>query len=73
MKKWLFYLNVDSLNWRRDGSCTDIQITLETDKECKLYLIKAQQRTKSRYCHIKKVNKIETTDLSIAICFEHNH
>ena len=72
-KKWLFYLNIDSLNWRRGGSCIDTQITLETDKGCKFYLIKTQQRTKWRYHHIKKVNKIETKDLLIAICFEYNH
>ena len=72
-KKWLFYLNIDSLNWRRGGSCIDTQVTLETDKEYKFYLIITQQRTKSTYYYIKKVNKIETKDLLIAICFQHNH
>ena len=53
-KKWLFYLNIDSLNWRRDGGCNDTQITLDSDKECKFNLIKTQQHTESRYYHIKK-------------------
>ena len=69
MKKGLFYLNIDSLKWRRGGSCIDTQLTLETDKECKFHLIVIQQRLKSSYCHTKKVNEIETKDLLIAICF----
>ena len=69
-KKWIFNLNIDSWKKRRGGSCIDSQITLETDKECKHYLIKTQQRTKSRCCHKKKkVKRVEIKDLLIVICF----
>ena len=57
MKKGLFYLNIDSLKWRRGGSCIDTQLTLETDKEFKFHLIITQQRLKSSYCHTKKLTK----------------
>lgn len=74
MKKWLYCLNIDSLNsGNGGGSCTDTQITLETDNEWKFYLVKIPQRLKSKYCHIKKVNKSEIKDLLIVICFEHSH
>lgn len=75
-EKWLFYLLIDSLNSGvivNGGSCIDTQINLETDQEWKFHLIKAQQCTKSRSRHIKKVNKIKIKDLLIITCFKHSH